>query len=512
MQFNSKAVKTLTLLVGLVVFSMPLLAVGPAFQSTSLPRLMRVEGVTETAGEIFLQVTNPNAATMILAGSTINIVYSAAVTAIAAASASLTCTVANAIVVCPGAPAPVVTSAGNQLTITFGANYVLANANDGFTIGQVRINASANGLTPVTATLSGVSTDPVNNPITFTNPVLNVGTPQTSITVTGPTAATQGAYLTCTVATNTFVITVKENFPAALTNAAQEAAFTPGIVTTNGSTLDFIFTGIPTGYAITAAPVGTIGGVNATNAPTPAIPAGGYVPATTGAAISLNYAIANAAAVGPPVVLAGSALSVADTFTFSFTIANAATVAAGGLNGTITGRARLAPVSTTAATIARFVDNNTATFPVGSVSDCVTNLLFPYVSNQASFDTSIAIANTTADDLAFAPAAGAAAQAGTCTLTLYPTTDLTTGAAGAASQITTPSVASGGTYAFSMSGTSFAGASGYLLGVCRFLNAHAFAFIQNGFGGAPSVSHGYLALILPSPPVRVIAGGEGLNN
>jgi len=119
--------------------------------------------------------------------------------------------------------------------------------------------------------------------------------------------------------------------------------------------------------------------------------------------------------------------------------------------------------------------------------------------------------------LAFGAGAGAAAQTGSCTMSFWPTTDLTAGTTGTALQSTTPTIPAGGVYAFSQSGTSFSGQSGYMIAVCRFLNAHGFAFLTSGFAQAagPQLSHGYLGLIIPSPIGTRGAGlgaGEALNN
>ena len=77
---------------------------------------------------------------------------------------------------------------------------------------------------------------------------------------------------------------------------------------------------------------------------------------------------------------------------------------------------------------------------------------------------------------------------------------------------TTPSVAAGRTHAFVLSGTAgFSGFAGYILATCNFLNAHAFAFIIDGFGSAtgPRVAEGYVANVVASGD-RTNAAGEGL--
>jgi len=144
------------------------------------------------------------------------------------------------------------------------------------------------------------------------------------------------------------------------------------------------------------------------------------------------------------------------------------------------------------------------------ISDCFTRLLFPWVANIAGFDSGIAIANTTEDDVAFGASdtVGAQAQNGTCVLTGYPQ------GGGAPVSFTTPSVTAGGTQTLVLSGTTgFSGFAGYILGVCNFLNAHAFTFITDGFGslGGPDVAEGYTANVVPAGS-RTGSAGESLGH
>jgi hypothetical protein len=150
--------------------------------------------------------------------------------------------------------------------------------------------------------------------------------------------------------------------------------------------------------------------------------------------------------------------------------------------------------------------------PIASIGDCVTNLLFPFISNEAFFDTSIQIANTTLDKTAFA-SGGAAAQNGSCTLAFYPTilgsqTTSSTGAPGTPSVASTPVIPAGGVFSFQQSSFmngQFAKASGYLFAVCKFVDAHGFSWLGNGIPaggsvsglGASTISQGLLALVIP---------------
>jgi len=136
---------------------------------------------------------------------------------------------------------------------------------------------------------------------------------------------------------------------------------------------------------------------------------------------------------------------------------------------------------TTALPIPRFVDSSVAANAV-AVTICRTNLLYPYVTSQAGFDTGIAISNTSTDPF------GTAAQAGPCTLYFYGTN--------APASVTTPSVASGAYYAQLATQLS-PNFTGYIIALCNFQYAHGFAFISDV--GARNLAMGYLALVIPDP-------------
>jgi len=182
--------------------------------------------------------------------------------------------------------------------------------------------------------------------------------------------------------------------------------------------------------------------------------------------------------------------------------------------GTGTVNGNFAPISTVfvmngTAPEPRFIDKGSGQDETAiSISPCRSILLFPYVTNQAGFDTGLAIANTTADPL------GTSAQAGTCTLNYYGNTN---GSTGPAAQ-TSPSVGSGSHLALMLSGgggvfarnggfTACASGAcvaplfqGYIIAMCNFQFAHGFAYVsdvQNDPSGRTLGAMGYLALIIP---------------
>jgi hypothetical protein len=167
--------------------------------------------------------------------------------------------------------------------------------------------------------------------------------------------------------------------------------------------------------------------------------------------------------------------------------------------GTLQMSAAFAPLSTVTTANAsapepRFVDTG-ANRSMYTLSRCVTNLLFPFVTNQGGFDTGFAISNTTRDDK------GTNAQAGACTLYYFGST---TGGGAAPPQQTTAVVPAGGQLVATLSGGNAAqniaatpGFQGYMMALCQFQFAHGFAFITDGFGGVPTIAEGYLALVVP---------------
>jgi len=113
------------------------------------------------------------------------------------------------------------------------------------------------------------------------------------------------------------------------------------------------------------------------------------------------------------------------------------------------------------------------------LTSCSTTLLFPYLTNQAGFDTGIAIANASTG-------LGGPTSAGSCTVTFY-------GANAPTAAYNTGIIATGtiGTIVVSTVAPNF---SGYAVASCNFIQAHADAFIGQ-FGAGGSLSGNYLAVV-----------------
>jgi len=125
---------------------------------------------------------------------------------------------------------------------------------------------------------------------------------------------------------------------------------------------------------------------------------------------------------------------------------------------------------------------------------CTCDLLFPFVTNVAGFDTGIALANTSLDPF------GTGNQTGTVTLYYFGST---AGGGAAPPKFVTQVVPAGQELIFNLSsGGSFGvpatpGFSGYLIAVANFQYCHAFAFISDV--GAQRLAEGYLAIQLDFP-------------
>ena len=160
-----------------------------------------------------------------------------------------------------------------------------------------------------------------------------------------------------------------------------------------------------------------------------------------------------------------------------------------------------------------------------NVAECVTYLLFPYITcgAHADWDTGIAIANTSMDDGIFGISKGATAQTGSVTIYAYPTGAKTADYSTAEGYTGKPSVsmisgglAGGDSIAMACSGNPMlAGMQGYAIVKAGFRHAHGMAFVLNTASGAVDAVHGYIALVIPDPEFgggRAALTGETLGH
>jgi hypothetical protein len=172
--------------------------------------------------------------------------------------------------------------------------------------------------------------------------------------------------------------------------------------------------------------------------------------------------------------------------------------------GTSTINVSFAPLSSVqtadaTAPIPRFCDKSTP-INIWTINLCTCNLLFPFVTNQAGFDTGIAVANTTADPY------GTANQNGIVKLFYFGNT---TGGGAAPTTQSSQIVHAGEELTFTLSSggdhgiTATPGFQGYMFAIAQFQFCHGFAFISDL--GAQKLAEGYLAIQLD------LYGGTGLN-
>jgi len=170
-----------------------------------------------------------------------------------------------------------------------------------------------------------------------------------------------------------------------------------------------------------------------------------------------------------------------------------------------------AAVSGPASLIPTFAVSTAAASNLQAILACSTTLLFPYVTNATGFETGIAIANTTTDNLGTIPGKPSASTPvnGTCTLNFYgnaaqPTATVTP-SLGAYSSTAPTVVPIYANILTTMIGSS--GFSGYAIASCNFLEAHGFAFITDTTGTF-SGTEGYLAVVVPGTRGEALGTGE----
>jgi hypothetical protein len=396
-------------------------------------------------------------------------------------------------------------------------------------ITNLRANASALGSNATifaTVNITGSTTVPVDN-----NSLVVADTrPGLVVTVSA------ASYKNCVVPTTTFSVSFKEGFGSAFrpvgdadvnnTTAggayANESGYNPtplanGTLTslssigqaTQGTRLMARFSSIPSPGVTLSVPTQLTVGANMTLqlvTGTGSDGSGGTVTSGTGTNTVTTIAVYEVTAIN------ATSLATQETVVLPVTVSYAipGPLGTGQVNG------NFAPTSTTFTASAsapepRFVDSatNADAFTVGA---CRTILLWLFVSNQAGFDTGLAISNTSTDSF------GMIAQAGACKLYYYGNSS---GGPGPTNPQTSTSIASGvvATWVLSTGGThsiaAAPGFQGYIIADCAFQFAHGYAFISDV--GAQKLAQGYLALIIPDRSPRdpgnraLTAFGVGFN-
>ena len=290
-----------------------------------------------------------------------------------------------------------------------------------------------------------------------------------------------------------FVVRVGENFSAAFHAAAQEASHVSTTLASNsvtgGTRVALNFTNVPSGVTLLV-PVDSIatstsGAVLRVNSLT----------ANTDDAVTMGTGLTGGRGLAAVPISGGEGTAEFEIVTEDahgmdrfdipvFVVYSANSVE--GSSAPISVSANFGSVSADA--IPNFVvGSSTNTVGGGTFSVCSTSLLFPFVTNQAGFDTTLLISNTSSDPFG---SNGATAQAGTCSLNFYGT------GGPSPANVTTSDVASGTSYVQLLSNVA-AGFQGYMIAQCNFQYAHGGAFLTNGLGLGGRLSAGYFAGVIP---------------
>ena len=365
--------KFLLIALFLMGFAMHAAAQGVAFTSTSLPRQMRQEGVTEIAGELVLTALNNGT---IAQNSSIDIVFSTPITNNSTLSTNnislannISCAGPGFGVNCPAAMSAVLVGT-NTVRISFLNSSTVFTIGDSINISRVRVNAnSAIGVGSITATMSGISSNPASFPITFTDPQRLVGVLNPTITVNfNHSTATPNPvtlFQTCVFpndANNDFFVRVTEVFPGALTTLTQEFTFAANLPPTNGSNISITISNIPAGLTLSYTGNQLATGALTVSAP---FPASAVDQTVAGTPITFTYFIT------------ASDVSLVERTTFNFSLkpttistTNPLPIANVGAPVIVQGTVQITPITTNDSTIVRFVANQIGPTTLANISDC----------------------------------------------------------------------------------------------------------------------------------------------
>jgi uncharacterized protein (TIGR03437 family) len=332
----------------------------PAFQTSSLARIVRIEGLAELAGSVNFSVTN--APSTIPAGSALALGYSAPISATASDNGSnsvVTCTIGGVLGACPSYVT--VQPVGNNVFIGFASSLAFTQSGDGLSVSQVRLNVT--GLSSGAQVMASISGGPTG---AFTVTQSQLPVVSGAFASLNPSASTFGgsqqAAAACAPPGNaamTFSVSVTEGVPDAFSTVGQE---TGALAATSGGNLEVLLSNVPAG--VTIQPASTIGSTNTLVFAT--LPAA-ITQVNTGTMLfSFPFSSTNTSSVETAVV--------------NFNIGFTSPIALSQLVGPITARARIGPVSTAATSpplIVSFIDNTAVSGTAFSIVPCA---LFPSIT------------------------------------------------------------------------------------------------------------------------------------
>jgi len=330
-------------------------------------------------------------------------------------------------------------------------------------------------------------------------------------------------------------VVIAEGFASAWRTTSQTNTQGVDNATMNGNMIRLAVTGIPAGMnaTLTIAPSGGVsnaiaGGTGAVFL-TPANSATSAALDNSSSTSNIAYIkflstnLASVESLQLNIVLGGTPTAALTTGSITLTasmgpIGNA--LSSGAPTQTVTGSGNPGSAGGLTTAYPRFAQADTS-ITIASIVSANTTLLIPYAVKVGTYDTGIAIANTTLDP--FGTSGGATAAAGTMTFTMFPRN--ATGADPSFTLTTSSTVRPG--VGLSTSGTLVAGGTwtglmsdimtaagktgdffGYIFIQANFLNAHGAAYIFNGAGFTSSTP--VLALNPPAQMSRNTATVETL--
>jgi hypothetical protein len=408
------------------------------------------------------------------------------------------------------------------LTVTFAVPAGdLVNADTyTLTVSNIRVNATLGGAPQVTESMLISYANAGGSTVNVASTALNVGyvlsslsfaiskTPTNIVTCTGQTFGTSGT----TLPAPNFTVTINELISGAFriqgttavpgatggedgsyySAAATSTTFANTGAATQATQITLTFANVPaaaTLYLPLTVGALTISGGTVATSPTAVVGQNLVAFTPTNGTVTAVYsptAVTTTGAYPIPVIVivAANAAPVQTAMTVVVSYAPAVALASG----------------TLPTLIPTFAVATTAASSTISVTSCATTLLFPYVTNVSGFETGIAIANTTTDNLGTAGKTVATPVSGSCTLNFYGNTAtqptaVVTPTLGA-STVAAPTVAP--VYANTLTAASgVTGFTGYAIASCNFTQAHGFAFITD-LTGQFSGAMGYVAVVVPN--------------
>jgi hypothetical protein len=438
---------------------------------------------------------------------------------------------------------------GSSIVFGTASTPVIFPATFQFQIANMRVNASTATSLPFVTAYANIeynSAQSVTNEANLISAATQVGYIQPSLSVSlfnlngGTPVITSNSYLTCIgnplplipggnlivnpiVAgfTNTsFQLTIKELTPGAFKLQQGTSPFFPaigpGIAGENG---DYEPGGVigtangPTQIALTLANIPASATVYlpftlSAGAPATTLTLVGFGNALTSPASVAGLNVQSFTPNSSGVIVATYAVTAAPvttalTFQAPIEVVFAANAAAvqGPMTVTAAYAPSAAPLTGASSVVPTFAVSTATPLNASVVSSCLTTLLFPYVTNfQGTYETGIALVNTTTDNLGVKGASAATPINGTCTIWFY-------GNQAQPTAVVTPTLGAFSTaagspvpyYANTLSAmTGLTNFTGYAIAQCNFPEAHGFALVTDYQNTTGAFSDAYLGLVIPN--------------